>query len=300
MHGKGFLPESHPNWAGVLGRARRTTVLDFIRRADLVLAVGYDPIEINYEEWLGPLPAIHINSEPADADSTVNVTNALGPLDSTLARLAQLPPIANDWSPDDFSTHRRTLAAALRPAGARLATHHVLDRLKAALPSDAILAYDVGAHTHQIATQWQTDLPNTCFSTNGWSSMGFGIPAAYAAKLAYPNRTVVGVVGDGCFQMTAGELAVGQRLGLAVPIIVLDDGWLGLIKVKQERKGYQHAGVKLGDLLEPPAHYFGVPVRSAKSTAELDRALEWALGLRGPSVIQVQVDVEPYSTTVYD
>ena len=86
-----------------------------------------------------------------------------------------------------------------------------------------MLAYDVGAHTHQIASQWRTDLPGTMLATNGWSSMGFGIPATYAAKLAHPDRAVVGVIGDGCFQMTAGELAAGRRLGLAAPIVVLTE-----------------------------------------------------------------------------
>ena len=72
--------------------------------------------------------------------------------------------------------------------------------------------------------------------------MGYGIPAAYAAKLVHPDRRVVGVVGDGCFAMTAGELTLGRRLNLSVPIVVLNDGWLSLIRVKQERKSYELTG----------------------------------------------------------
>src|SRR6185436_17996721 len=120
-------------------------------------------------------------------------------------------------------------------------------------------------------------LPNTCLSTNGWSSMGYGLPAAFAAKMVFPERRVVGVVGDGCFQMTVGELALARRLNLAVPIVVLNDGWLGLIKVKQERKQYQISGVRLGEQVEPPAHYFGVPCRGVRNAEELDKALGWAL-----------------------
>jgi len=168
------------------------------------------------------------------------------------------------------------------------------------IDGDAILAYDVGAHTHQIATQWRTDVPNTCICTNGWSSMGFGIPAAYAAKLVHPERTVVGVVGDGCFQMTAGELGLGRRLNLNVPVIVLNDGWLSLLKVKQERKGYALSGVRLGEPPPSPPHYFGVPCRPARDEADLAAALEWGLNLGGPSVIEAYVDAETYSQTVYD
>ncbi len=84
--------------------------------------------------------------------------------------------------------------------------------------------------------------------------MGYGMPAAYAAKLVYPDQRVVGVVGDGCFQMTVGELTLARRQRLAVPIVVLNDGWLGLMKVKQERKRYPLSGVFLGDPPDSPPH----------------------------------------------
>ena len=175
-----------------------------------------------------------------------------------------------------------------------------MDILRERLPGDGILAYDVGAHTHQIATQWRTDLPRTLLATNGWSSMGYGMPAAYAAKLIYPHRTVVGVVGDGGFQMTAGELALARRLNLAVPVIVLNDGWLGLMKVKQERKHYPLSGVHLGTPPDSPAHYFGVPCRSAKTPEEFRESVDWAFALGGPSVIEAFIDAEAYSATVFD
>ena len=301
LHAKGFLPESHPNWAGVIGRARRTDVQAFVERADLVIAVGYDPTEINYEEWIGNIPLIHLDAEPADVGPPVEVLlNAAVDLGQTIRALAELPPGSNDWTPEDFAEHRRRLETALRPRGERLGPHDVLDVLRATLPPDGILAYDVGAHTHQIATQWRTDRPFSALSTNGWSSMGFGMPAAYAAKLVHPDRAVVGVVGDGCFAMTAGELTLARRLNLPVPIVVLNDGWLALIKVKQERKDYVRAGTFLGEPPPSPPHYFGVPCRPAHDARELRDALEWGLTLDGPSVIEAFFDVEPYSTTVYD
>jgi len=168
------------------------------------------------------------------------------------------------------------------------------------LPANGILAYDVGAHTHQIATQWRTNQPKTLLATNGWSSMGYGMPAAYAAKLVFPDRPVVAVVGDGGFQMTAGELALARRLRLAVPVIVLNDGWLGLMKVKQERRNYPLSGVFLGDPPESPAHYFGVPCRPARTPEAFRDALDWAFALEEPSVIEAFIDVESYSATVFD
>jgi acetolactate synthase-1/2/3 large subunit len=221
-------------------------------------------------------------------------------MDAAIAQLAELAPAEHDWTPAEFAAHRSDLDEALRPEGNALALHHVLDVLRAALPTDGILAYDVGAHTHQIATQWRTDMPGTCLATNGWSSMGFGMPAAYAAKLVHPDRPVVAVVGDGGFQMTAGELALARRRNLAVPVVVLNDGWLGLMKVKQERRRHALSGVLLGDPPPSPPHYFGVPCRPAHDLDELQEALRWGLALDGPSVIEAFIDVAPYSITVYD
>jgi acetolactate synthase-1/2/3 large subunit len=175
-----------------------------------------------------------------------------------------------------------------------------LDILRDRLPADAILAYDVGAHTHQIASQWRTDVARTLLATNGWSSMGYGMPAAYAAKLVHPDRAVVCVVGDGGFQMTGGELALARRQNLAVPVIVLNDGWLGLMKVKQEKRNYPLSAVRLGAPPESPAQYFGVPCRAAKTPDEFRSALDWALALGAPSVIEAFVDAESYSSTVFD
>ena len=301
LHAKGCLPESHPNWTGVIGRARRTDVQRILDRADLIIAVGYDPIEINYEEWVGDTPVFHLDTTPAEPDPRVSYAfNRGGDLDRALRGWKDLPSATNDWTPEEWRAHRNLLDRELRPEGSGFAAHHVLDVLRAALPADGILAYDVGAHTHQIATQWRTDLPHTLLATNGWSSMGFGMPAAYAAKMVHPDRAVVGVVGDGCFQMTAGELAVARRRNLAAPIIVLNDGWLGLMKVKQERREFPLSGVELGARVNSPPHYFGVPCRSATSIEEVEAAIQWGLNRAGPSVIEAFIDVEPYSVTVFD
>ncbi|MFQ5682570.1 MAG: thiamine pyrophosphate-binding protein [Candidatus Binatia bacterium] len=301
LHAKGFLPESHPNWVGVLGRARRTDVQILLAKADLIIAVGYDPVEINYEEWVGNTPVLHVSTETADVGTDVTMLlNKAGDLDLVIERMSKIAALPNDWSTAQWRAHRQTLEQSLRPDCRGLGLHNLLDVLRKKLPADAVLATDVGAHTHQIATQWRSDFPWTCLATNGWSSMGYGMPAAYAAKLVYPERAVVGIVGDGGFQMTVGEVALARRLGLAVPIIVLNDGWLGLMKVKQERKRYGLSGVYLGAPLESPPHYFGVPCRSAINEKTVGEAIDWGLSLNGPSIIEAFIDVEPYSITVFD
>jgi acetolactate synthase-1/2/3 large subunit len=300
MHAKGFLPESHPNWTGVIGRARRSDVKRFTDRADLIIALGYDPVEINYEDWVGERPILHISTEAAEpVAGTHFLWNEPCSLDAAIRACAEIEPTGHEWSADEWQRHRAALERALRPP-TPFSVHHVLDLLREWLPPDGILACDVGAHTHQIATQWRSDVPHTLLATNGWSSMGYGMPAAYAAKMVFPTRSVAAVVGDGGFQMTAGELALARRLHLAVPTVVLNDGWLALMKIKQERKNYPISGVRLGGPPDTPAHYFGVPCRPAKTPAEFTAALDWASRLNGPAVIEAFIDAESYSTTVYD
>jgi len=301
LHAKGFLPDSHPAGLGVMGRARRTDVQRMINKSDLIIAVGFDPIEIDYEEWVGDTRLVHLSSEPVQPGTRVDVVyEAVGDLDTILREIESIPSVENAWDVRLWGEHRERFSKALRPEGYEFAAFNALDVLRAELPTDAILTYDVGAHTHQIASQWSTDLPHTAIATNGWSSMGYGMPSAFAAKLVHPERAVVCVVGDGGFQMTAGELATARRLGLSVPVVVLDDGWLGLMKVKQERLGYVSSASLLGERVDPPAHYFGVPVRVAKNERELTEAVRWGLEQDGPTVIEALIDVEAYSMTVFD
>ena len=165
-----------------------------------------------------------------------------------------------------------------------------------------LLAFDVGAHTHQIASQWTAHAPKTFHITNGWSSMGFGLPGAIAAKLARPDLPVVCMLGDGCFQMTCGEVAVAKRMGITLPVVVLDDKWLALIKVKQIRRQFPLYGTELQteDYTEPPQHYFGVPAVGVRSAAALESAVRKALSTKGPTVIEAVVDSDHYLDTVYD
>jgi acetolactate synthase-1/2/3 large subunit len=132
--------------------------------------------------------------------------------------------------------------------------------------------------------------------------MGFGLPGAIAAKLARPDLPVVCMIGDGCFQMTCGEVAVAKRMGITLPVVVLDDKWLALIKVKQIRRQFPLYGTELqaDDYTEPPQHYFGVPAFGVRNAAALESAVTKALSAKGPTVIEAVVDSEHYVDTVYD
>jgi acetolactate synthase-1/2/3 large subunit len=303
---KGLIDEAHPLSLGCIERAARQSQRRFIQhRADLVIGLGYDTIEVEYEQWIGDVPLLHVDIERADADASVRVAHEIvGPVDASIAALAALDAIPNAWRLDEIARHRGAFQRALRPGSSAFCPHHAIDVVRAVLPRDGVLAFDVGAHTHQIASQWTAYAPRTFLITNGWSSMGFGLPAAIAAKLARRDLPVACLVGDGCFQMTCGELAVARRERLAIPFVVLDDGWLSLIKVKQERRGLAHYGTALDaearEVPEVPSNYFGVPVVGVETAEALARELAAALAADGPRVIHARVDPTHYGVTVYD
>ncbi|MGB6537490.1 MAG: thiamine pyrophosphate-binding protein [Xanthobacteraceae bacterium] len=300
---KGLIDERSPLSLGCIERACRQVQRRLLQSADLIVGLGYDPIEVEYEAWIGDVPLLQIDIEPVNIAPSVKLAHQVtGDLDSSLRQLADTPATQPRWAADRLDVHRRALQAALRPASTAFAAHAAIDAVRRALPQHGVLAFDVGAHTHQIASQWTAHAPKTFLITNGWSSMGFGLPAAIAAKLARPDLPVVCLIGDGCFQMTCGEVATAKRLGITLPIVVLDDKWLALIKVKQIRRQFPLYGTALQDedYREPPAHYFGVPAHGVHSAAALEAAVRQALAATGPTVIEAVVDSEHYVDTVYD
>jgi acetolactate synthase I/II/III large subunit len=301
---KGLIDEDHPLSLGCIERACRQVQRRLLQSADLIVGLGYDTVEVEYEAWIGDVPLVQVDIEPADVAPSVRLAHqAVGDLASSLVRLAVAPVgTGHDWTLEQLAAHRNAFRAALRPGNGAFTAHAAIDAVRRALPNDGVLAFDVGAHTHQIASQWPAHAAKTFLITNGWSSMGFGLPAAIAAKLARPDLPVVCLIGDGCFQMTCGEVAAAKRLKLALPIVVLDDKWLGLIKVKQIRRQFPLYGTALQeeDYREPPAHYFGVPAHGVKSADALEQAVKAALASDGPTVIEAVVDSEHYLETVYD
>jgi acetolactate synthase-1/2/3 large subunit len=300
---KGLIDEEHRLSIGCIERGCRQIQRKLLRSADLIVGLGYDTIEVEYEAWIGDVPLLQIDIEPPDIAPSVNLVHHVGGnLDRSLALLVALPPATNRWAAQALADHRRVFHQALRPETNSFSAHAAIDAVRRGLPRDGVLTFDVGAHTHQIASQWTAHAPKTFLITNGWSSMGFGLPAAIAAKLAQPKLPVVCLIGDGCFQMTCGEVAVAKRLALTLPIVVLDDKWLGLIRVKQIRRQFPLYGTELQeeDYRDPPAHYFGVPAVGVRSADALETAVSAALTAKGPTVIEAMVDSDHYIETIYD
>jgi acetolactate synthase-1/2/3 large subunit len=293
---KGFLREDHASYVGVVFHALSNIVAETIQDADMVLAIGYDPVEFNYEEWLTAVPLLHVDTVPADVDASCHLAaEVVGDIGTVLRFLATIPPLPHTWDLDVIGERRQRMFAALTAPRTALSPSQVLGAIQELLPADGFLTCDVGAHTHLIGQVWRTPAPGHLVMTNGWSSMGFGIPAALATKLCHPERPVVCVTGDGGFLMMVGEMATAVRLGLPVVFVVLVDRHLQLITLKQEHQGFPCYGTPLWPApYPPPSHYFGVPVTTVRTVAEVHDALAQGLRAGGPVIIEALVDPSEY------
>jgi acetolactate synthase I/II/III large subunit len=299
---KGMLSEDHPCYAGVVFHALSNMVGETHRDADLVVAVGYDPVEFNYESWMSEkAKLISFDLEPADIDrSRYDVAvDAVGDIRASLNALLALPVGTKDWDLDALAERRAAMFDKLQPSKSGFGPKAALAVLRDVLPQDGIMTCDVGAHTHLIGQLWRTPAPGLQIMTNGWSTMGFGIPAAIAAKLVHPEKQVCAVVGDGGFLMTAGEIATAIRCNLHVVIVVLTDNDLALIRIKQEKK---HNPIYGTPVREKGAiggdNIFGAAVRTAHDAAGFREALKWGFAADGPVIVEALIDSREYDGVV--
>ena len=298
--GKGVVSEDLPWFAGVLDMACNQVVWDLLDQADLILAVGFDPVEL-IKPWPLRTPVVHIDAVPNTDqvyEADVEIVGAVG---ASLTWLGDEADIEPRWTLSELDRHRGKLRAAYyagRVQG-RLNPTDVVDTMRAWAPQDAIVTTDVGSHKMLVGQGWATWEPRTCLMSNGLSSMGFSLPAAIGAQLALPARPVICTVGDGGFAMVQGELSVASELGLGIVVLVFCDGSLNRIELKQMRLGYPSTATRIPptDLVMLAASMGCEGVR-VDSVADLEKVLGEIdiTGLTTPLVIDARIDPAQYDS----
>ena len=299
---KGVVPESHPSYAGVLFHALSDLVAKTHAEADLVVAIGYDPVEFNFESWMRDGLAIaNIDVEPVDIDAAKHpvAADVTGDIGVSLDALLAFDALPKSWDLDAVAARTGEMFRRLSPDSNRFGPCAALDVLREVLPDNGIMTCDVGAHTHLIGQKWRTPGTGLQIMSNGWSSMGFGLPAAIAAKLCRPDVPVCTVVGDGGFLMTAGELATAVRERLKIVVVVFTDNDLALIRIKQEKKRNPIYGtpVRTEGAIGGPS-LFGVPVVTVADPDALRTALQDAFAADGPVIVEALLDSREYDGLV--
>ena len=300
---KGILPEDHACYAGVLNHALANQVGVTHQQADLIIGIGFDPVELNYEDWIPNVPIVHIDTTPADLDlkNHTLACDVVGELNSSVKRLIAKTEGKTEWNLEDLIQRKEKMFSELTTEHSHFGAVTVLNGLRETLPLDGIMTCDVGAHLHLIGQHWKTGTPECQLMTNGCSSMGFAIPTAIAAKLSVPERQVCCVVGDGGYYMMAGEMATALRNNLHVVFVVMIDASLSLIRIKQKNKKHDEYGVELSESVQKhgaPSSLFGVPVLSVNDKEQYSQALKTAFSTHGPIIIEALIDTKDYDNLV--
>jgi acetolactate synthase-1/2/3 large subunit len=307
--GKGAVDDrSHLSLMAV-GLQARDHVLTGFDRADLVIAVGYDLVEYAPARWNpdGKKRIVHIDTQPAEVDVAYQPeVELVGDIDGALERLlAALLPLGIGGR---NATQRHEAKEVLVNADLRTELLADLDvcvndqaypikpqraiyELRRALGPSDIVVSDVGAHKVWVARLYQAYEPNTVIISNGFASMGIGLPGAIAAKLVHPDRKVVALTGDGGFLMNSQELETAKRIGANVVVVIWRDDGYGLIDWKQRNEFGRPFAVEFGNPdFVAYAESFGIAGFRPASADDLYPTLMRALETDGPAVVEVPID----------
>lgn len=248
---KGVVPEDHPlclGGAGLSPLADRI-LLDLAGKADLLLLLGYDPIEMRLG-WLDfvsdPSKLIDIGAATASHGMHHAGTRVVASPASVLDGLNPLIESRSTWPNEEPASVRADLLS-LFCARKSWGPHTIVHLLNTVAGPDSVVAVDSGAHRILLSQKWEAKRPLTLLQSAGFCTMNAALPLAIGARTADPARQVFAVMGDGGLEMGIGELATVRDLGLPLTIVVFQDCSLALIKLKQDGAGLQTAGVKLGE-----------------------------------------------------
>ena len=236
---KGAIPFSHPLSLGTVGLQAHDYVDCGFDRADVIICIGYDMIEYHPYLWHPEKHAqlLHIDETPAEVDEHyILAAGVIGDVGESLQRIGELarpqhePNLGTlrDFVLREHSEHAENPAFPMVP-------QRILWDLRQVLEPEDIVISDVGAHKMWTARLYEAERPNTCIISNGFASMGIGLPGAIAAKLARPERTAVTVTGDAGFLMNCQEIETALRIGTPIIILIWTDNEYGLIHWHQLR-----------------------------------------------------------------
>ena len=295
---KGSMPYDDELCLLSVGLQARDYISCGFDKADLIIAVGYDPVEYAPKFWNPERKKsiVHIDFTPAEVDSFYQpAVEVVADVREAIELLGGL--VKGQKDPEPFRRLRQFILAELAEGADDdrfpLKPQRILKELRARMGREDILISDVGTHKLWIARTFPAYEPNTVLISNGYAAMGFALPAAIAAKLVHPERNVVAVSGDGGFLMNSQELETACRLRLPIVNVIFRDGGYNLIQWKQQTHLGRESGVKFGNPdFVALAAAFGAKGYRVDSARALGPILAEALAQRSPSIVDVPVDYQ--------
>ncbi|EPX79277.1 thiamine pyrophosphate-binding protein [Litoreibacter arenae] len=297
---KGVIPETHPLALGGAGLSPLADkhLLPLVRAADLVICVGYDPIEMRpgWREVWDPdqVRVIDISATPNHHYMHQAGLSFVCDTGAALRALTEGAVTRESWPEGEVAATKDALADAF-PLDDAWGPAGVIAECRAVLPDDAIATVDSGAHRILLSQMWTCHAPRTLLQSSALCTMGCAVPMAMGAKYAAPERCVVSFSGDAGALMVAGEWATAKEHGLNTIFVVFVDRSLALIELKQRQRQMGNTGVDF-DAHDFAAigRAFGGEGHTVTSRTELRDALTAAMRAETFTVIAAVIDRKAY------
>ncbi len=292
---KGVIPSTHELALGAVGLQARDYVMCGFDRADVIICVGYDMVEYHPHLWNKQKKTriIHIDVNPAEVDEHYIVaTGVIGEIATSLPEITALARRHHGYESGALrEAILEGLAEFAEDPGFPMKPQRIIWDLRQVLSPQDIVISDVGAHKMWMARMYQAQQPNTCIISNGFASMGIGLPGAIAAKMAFPDRVALTVIGDAGFLMNSQEIETALRIGTPIVILVWTDSEYGLITWHQMRTFGRpsNTSFKNPDLVAY-AESFGAKGYRVNASSELVPILKQAIADDTVVVIDCPVD----------
>jgi len=295
--GKGVIDEKHPKFLGCAALSAGDFVHRALDAADLIVNIGHDVIEKPpFFMKPGGDDVIHVSSRSAEVDPVYfPQIEVIGDIANAIWQMKEDIVPSPGWSFE--AMHRAREAEVAHTASLDgdqrfpIFPANLVREVRAAMPSDGIIALDNGVYKIWFARNYPARQQNTVLLDNALATMGAGLPSAMASAMVYPGRKVMAICGDGGFMMNSQEMETAVRLKLNITVLILNDGSYGMIRWKQANMGFADFGLTYGnpDFVKYAESYgaFGHRVESA---AHLPDLLRQTLNSPGVHLIDCPVD----------
>lgn len=292
--------ELEAHFFGRVGLFRNQPGDMLLKRSDLVIAIGYDPIEYEARNWNAEKDAriIVIDEAPAEIDPFMQPERELiGDISATLDLLTgSLEP---QQVSEDAKEYLASLQAKLterdivQSKGEAGILHplEVINTLQSKVTDDMTVTVDVGSHYIWMARHFRSYEPRHLLFSNGMQTLGVALPWAISAALVRPNTQIVSVSGDGGFLFSAQDLETAVRKKLNIVHLIWNDGRYNMVEFQEKMKYQRASGVDFGPVdFVKYAEAFGAKGIRAISVEELEKALEEGFATEGPVIIDIPID----------
>lgn len=302
--GQSTIPTNHPNYVGWLGMHGNYGPNVLTDQADVIIAIGMrfdDRVTGDASKYIRQAKVVHIEIDPAEVDKIIKAhAPVVGDAKEVLKALL---PLVNDndhtiWRNEfrkyDAIENEAITAPELSGDTEKIKMAEVIDLLSRKTNGDAVLVTDVGQHQMMASRYYQFRRNNSLVTSGGMGTMGFALPAAFGAQVAAPDRQVVAIIGDGCFQMTLQELGTIVQNKQPVKAIILNNNFLGMVRQWQQlfhSRRYSFVELQNPDFVTI-AKGFGMAGHTCNERETLSQSLDQMLAYDGPYLLEVIVEKE--------